>query len=1300
MMWPTPHSGYSGKHLLKIWGKVRKECAENEKPLKLIGHSVDSAGFSLSASITLMTPIAESVSAGMYYLALGIPDERFIAPYFWSLPSIAYGDHDHLRRTFLRILKYQTRELTFFKCKKGSTIATINHLCQLREVCSKIEENVPFSANDLILISFFDQRPDTANRIFTLRVAEMLERNVTGSEGTCLYIKAVYHLTQPFHDFGFGSPEEIQKSVSTGMTIFRLWRKYLELKNIRLHAQAGAAKQKEKRGHFLTYGAYTTAELLFSAATLHCLAMFLHFKNAGPELCSPHRSGTISTEKIIGQLQGKTNQLQSLNVSPTFGDMLSKSKDLQFTTDALTELEMFEGITIPSTSNRKLSHFRKQKAKDMNYQYPKEYEEFVSRQRKMHCEGVKAAQEIVKKHLPKEFEDILQKNGSWDLPYQHTKPKDIKVKTSQTLPTGYNFLDFSLADQSKTKHTEDIMEIEDNLVEDEEDELFLRVKSEKNEKINSVSPNKSSATNDKEKEERNKESGQGEQEEETEDEEEETKTTSLTKNSKWYILRNGEKIHINRALKLILPREYISKERSKRHWVSKHLPLMNPIASDHNVIRFRDVAIIVGKTFDLLHIVSIQSEDGKELTSTKTTARGHTIRGQLYKRIDTNTYCCPDTVMVTGWIPVWKVIGELSLEKNENGSLSLSDESRKNLENHFPVSKSQFSQSCTQVHASNREEYYEVEKILEVRINKTFHTEEYKVRFKGYDSSDDLWLPSSAFRQPVSFETISKRGRIRKHKMKDEHEEEADHQPAKKMKTPISRKRKKPIKQKRKAPKKCDGSKFRKNLPEITQVTSCDSSDELSDLENSVQPWVTSKNPTLVCSGSFHQGLHPSFHYPGQQCCAISLTALVYSTIKTVDSWTKDDLDSVLLLGDKLHFNQLCLLRKDPRGDQKLALDELPSKFIMRDYKFHCNLSEIVAGTIFQRDSCDDFSAIEDAFEKCEEQNALGIVLRVLEYCVSCIYCCSVWYLVDSHARNKDGMPDERGAAIVLNFKSSTELIHLIRIFMETATASKDLNINDLTFEALIVTTKRELNSKEDGQKHSDVAVLPHTKLFSAVYAHGATEVFSNSIGRLEEGKEMDDNIVDFFLLYTINTILQQDQQEHIYLFNSCFYAKLILKFNPVATRKWTRSVDIFSKDLIIIPVCTNSHWRLVMVKVEIPRMLVMILDSNKPELASPCYDTERKIKRYLEDEWMSKHSKKALKVQLDFHVTYPSVPQQTNLQDCGVYAMKTLQQFIKSYPINSWNNWRPVYDQDDVMQLRREIQFLLQHLAFTKGTN
>jgi len=41
------------------------------------------------------------------------------------------------------------------------------------------------------------------------------------------------------------------------------------------------------------------------------------------------------------------------------------------------------------------------------------------------------------------------------------------------------------------------------------------------------------------------------------------------------------------------------------------------------------------------------------------------------------------------------------------------------------------------------------------------------VKFKGYTSENDMWLPSSAFKEPVTFHTVSKRGRLRKHRMKE-----------------------------------------------------------------------------------------------------------------------------------------------------------------------------------------------------------------------------------------------------------------------------------------------------------------------------------------------------------------------------------------------------------------------------------------------------------------------------------------------------------------------------------------------------
>ena len=77
-------------------------------------------------------------------------------------------------------------------------MATVNHLHELMSKCQKNGQSGPFFTNDLLSISFFDQRPDTTNRIFILKVAEMLHECVQGSEGTSLYLTAVHNLTKPF----------------------------------------------------------------------------------------------------------------------------------------------------------------------------------------------------------------------------------------------------------------------------------------------------------------------------------------------------------------------------------------------------------------------------------------------------------------------------------------------------------------------------------------------------------------------------------------------------------------------------------------------------------------------------------------------------------------------------------------------------------------------------------------------------------------------------------------------------------------------------------------------------------------------------------------------------------------------------------------------------------------------------------------------------------------------------------------------------------------------------------------------
>ena len=131
-------------------------------------------------------------------------------------------------------------------------------------------------------------------------------------------------------------------------------------------------------------------------------------------------------------------------------------------------------------------------------------------------------------------------------------------------------------------------------------------------------------------------------------------------------------MHISKALKILLSREYISKERSGQHWVGKSLiQAWNKIDKSDDGIRFQNVAVRVKYKVKFLHILSIQSEEGKEQISENSKNK----RGQPYTEVGEGKYDVPYKILLTKWIPLNKVLSEIEMVKNEDGTSSLSEDS-------------------------------------------------------------------------------------------------------------------------------------------------------------------------------------------------------------------------------------------------------------------------------------------------------------------------------------------------------------------------------------------------------------------------------------------------------------------------------------------------------------------------------------------------------------------------------------------------------------------------------------------------
>ena len=178
----------------------------------------------------------------------------------------------------------------------------------------------------------------------------------------------------------------------------RIWRKILEIRKARLHATKDASKQPERRGRYLTYGCAKTAEILFAAATNNFLAMFAHFKDLGPNVCSPYKSGTKTTERIISELQGKTNQIQCLDAQPTVAYIINRLSNIQFNQRSEDRLIRLGARRQSSTTNRRRLSHGKQYVTFRAYCYPNQYSNFLQQQRNAHRDGVQSGMEMFEQY--------------------------------------------------------------------------------------------------------------------------------------------------------------------------------------------------------------------------------------------------------------------------------------------------------------------------------------------------------------------------------------------------------------------------------------------------------------------------------------------------------------------------------------------------------------------------------------------------------------------------------------------------------------------------------------------------------------------------------------------------------------------------------------------------------------------------------------------------------------------------------------------------------------------------------------
>ncbi|XP_075896619.1 sentrin-specific protease 3b [Nelusetta ayraudi] len=171
-----------------------------------------------------------------------------------------------------------------------------------------------------------------------------------------------------------------------------------------------------------------------------------------------------------------------------------------------------------------------------------------------------------------------------------------------------------------------------------------------------------------------------------------------------------------------------------------------------------------------------------------------------------------------------------------------------------------------------------------------------------------------------------------------------------------------------------------------------------------------------------------------------------------------------------------------------------------------------------------------------------------------------------------------------------------------------------------------------------------------------------DDLGTLYGQNWLNDQVMNMY-----GDLVMDSVPDKVHFFNSFFYDKLRTK-GYEGVKRWTKNVNIFQKDLLLIPIHLEVHWSLV--SVDIPRRAITYYDSQRT-LNRRC---PKHIFKYLQAEAVKKEQPGFLTGWKGFFKM--NVGRQNNDSDCGAFVLQYCKCLALEQPFS--------FGQEDMPHLRR----------------
>ena len=201
-----------------------------------------------------------------------------------------------------------------------------------------------------------------------------------------------------------------------------------------------------------------------------------------------------------------------------------------------------------------------------------------------------------------------------------------------------------------------------------------------------------------------------------------------------------------------------------------------------------------------------------------------------------------------------------------------------------------------------------------------------------------------------------------------------------------------------------------------------------NDVEENPGPRTISDivDPTYTVHADFNQGNELMFGInAGKQCVAMSLCAIVYKEIKSVNIWDRLMLNSILMCGNNLYS-----IISQSINKSYLLLTDVPEFVDIENHAFNLQYSDSFSGALHMNEDSHPYVSLEHAFNEvfvslhyssCLLTVGMNTVAIMMPFP-------GVFKVFDSHSRDDFGRPSPLGYCVLISVEGIENLGEYFRL--------------------------------------------------------------------------------------------------------------------------------------------------------------------------------------------------------------------------------------------------------------------------------